>query len=587
MPRVKEKLESWVFSIYLAAFYFLFSLPLLAHTPQNGDGAEFVMLAKQGGVAHPPGFPLQTWIHRLMAIIPAGELTWKLSLISLLFQSAALFLFLEILRTLKASIATRLIAFVAFATLPSYWYLSVQPEVFAGAGFFETLLLYVALTRLTVHPAVFGLIVGLSGSQHPIVLVAAPAIAHLILRYKKIKPILIFLLTSLATLATFYVSLIWQRTSSIWPDWGRLAQLSDVLRHLLREEYGVFSLTDLGTRPIVFSAIGLWLEEIWRSWSIFSLLIPVGLVSLIAADRKKKDFYCISLTLLLALVLLWRSSVASFDFHALTILSRFVGTALIPSSILFALGWDRLVSFAKPRVRPLVHAILLAFLIATTPQKMRSADASLDRTLEIYREAMAASLPKTALPLATTDIDVFYGFQDHDQIIWPFPIGVTNLRWFIDQTQPLFFKRFSEVQKGIHIALLSGETLASVDPGVFGQSPQPIERRGILYVSGPHLKGGYTLEMTRSVIGLCQFVNRLGPLPKGNHFLSHAMHGFFVDAFMDAARFFHLEKKEKLLGLAHRLAVSLQEAQNSEEWPSICSELTTNFYQAYPLFNHP
>ena len=172
---------SWVIAFVACAVLF----PTLASSPQSGDGAEQVMVAVHGGILHPPGFPVQAWINRLFALLPVGNVAYRLSIVSWLAQFGAIVLLAETLRILGCSLLSRVVAASCFAFFPAIWYLAVQPEVLSGANFFIAMVIFYCVLTLQTKPFAgsalrqilgLGLISGLAASQHLTTAVTAPAI---------------------------------------------------------------------------------------------------------------------------------------------------------------------------------------------------------------------------------------------------------------------------------------------------------------------------------------------------------------------------------------------------------------------------
>ena len=70
---------------YYLLLLLLLTLPFsvwLSSYPQNPDGAELLMTAIHGGVLHPPGFPLQSWINRLLFLFEPFRNAITLSIFS-------------------------------------------------------------------------------------------------------------------------------------------------------------------------------------------------------------------------------------------------------------------------------------------------------------------------------------------------------------------------------------------------------------------------------------------------------------------------------------------------------------------------
>src|SRR5207248_1804010 len=101
--------------------------------PQSGDGAELVRVALQGGVLHPPGFPLQAWLDRVLVALPGlrDRPALAIAALGLLAHAATAGLVVATLGELGAAATGALAGAAAFALFPTVWRLAVEPEVFA------------------------------------------------------------------------------------------------------------------------------------------------------------------------------------------------------------------------------------------------------------------------------------------------------------------------------------------------------------------------------------------------------------------------------------------------------------------------
>ena len=247
--------KPWLDSLLIAALIWLVTIPTWAISPQSGDAAEQVMTALQGGVLHPPGFPLQSWLNRLFVLLPFGTPAYRISFLDSLAYACLAFALLEILRRLGCDRASRITGTAAAVFFPILWYLGVHPEVFSIAFAAVALLLLQAVALSLRENAktrssdafLLGVGVALAWSQHTITVVAFPAClcsAYHVLRDPKtrLKHFAILSVSFLVPFFGLYASLIFMGRHAIWPNWGPPQDLIRVLRHLLRSDYGSFTL---------------------------------------------------------------------------------------------------------------------------------------------------------------------------------------------------------------------------------------------------------------------------------------------------------------------------------------------------------
>jgi hypothetical protein len=102
------------------------------------DSGELALAAKNLGIAHPTGYPLYTLLGRIFAILPFGELIFRVNLLSLLFTASATgFLYLLISEFIssdqpgfiKEAISSAGALFVGFS--PVWWAQGTTNEVYS------------------------------------------------------------------------------------------------------------------------------------------------------------------------------------------------------------------------------------------------------------------------------------------------------------------------------------------------------------------------------------------------------------------------------------------------------------------------
>src|SRR5512147_2414648 len=163
------------------------------------DSGEFVAEGVELGIAHPPGHPLEALVGNLVALVPLGSLSFRVSLASALCATVATaFLFRAIDTTVRATGVTRGAVRVPLALgatwlascAPGWWWQAVRPEVYA----LHAMLACVAIERVValearwptsdVRPAYVGaLAIGLAlANHHYLAVLLLPAFAPTLAR---------------------------------------------------------------------------------------------------------------------------------------------------------------------------------------------------------------------------------------------------------------------------------------------------------------------------------------------------------------------------------------------------------------------
>ena len=154
-PRRSRRLD-WLVGVGVTLAAFGLYLSTLAPTVLEADAGEFQFTPWLPGIAHPTGYPLYllvgwVWTH----LLPAGEVAWRMNLLSAVFAALAVGLTYAATRQLAeltlpaASRLSRIVAAVlaaaAFAVSHTFWSQAVMAEVYALHAMFTALILGLAL----------------------------------------------------------------------------------------------------------------------------------------------------------------------------------------------------------------------------------------------------------------------------------------------------------------------------------------------------------------------------------------------------------------------------------------------------------
>ena len=282
----------------------------LAPTVAGGDSGELITVAYTLGVAHPPGYPLYTLLAKLFTLIPIGTIAWRVNLFSAACGAgAATILFLAAARW-SASLWAALAAASLFAFSPRVWPHAVTAEVFALNNLFIAGLIYLTVrfsetaadsghshgelqTGLIGCALFFWIGLGLT-NHHTLIFYAIPA-ALLVLTNRSAmrtpRQLGIFALCGLVGFLPYaYIPIASRRVPLM--SWGDQTTVSGFLDHLLRREYGTFSLGVQKQAPNLTERLAAYLSGSFADlfW-IVPLLALAGLL-LIRRRRDKALLWC-------------------------------------------------------------------------------------------------------------------------------------------------------------------------------------------------------------------------------------------------------------------------------------------------------
>ena len=241
----------WCFVVLLTAY-----LSTVPQTLTDADAGEFLVIAKTGGVAHPPGYPLFTLVGQALAL---GD-RW-LPLVSLiagfssLCAAAAGALLVRALAPLLDVRATAFAVLLAFLT-PEVWRQANAAEPFALNLLLASIVLTASIHLLTASldstmralvptTAFLGFAFGLGFANHHTLALLAPLPIACIVRWRHHRAIvaralgLAFLAFALGASPLLALLLANKSAPLVYGDWDT----SRLLRHVLRFDYGTLQLS--------------------------------------------------------------------------------------------------------------------------------------------------------------------------------------------------------------------------------------------------------------------------------------------------------------------------------------------------------
>ena len=536
-------------SLWIAIGALVLLAPTLARSPQTGDGAEIVAVALRGGVLHPPGFPLQGWLDRALATVIGFEPALAIAFLGLLGHAGACGLIAETLRLVGVGGCGRVMAAAAFALYPPVWSLAVQPEVFSLAHLFMAATVFAAV-RIRVTKAGspslsalagLGLVGSLGAAQHPISITTLPALAAGAAAGLRAGPRrgarAAMLAAALILPATvLYLSMPLLRTSSPWPDWGALRTPPDVLRHVLRQDYGTFTLSS-ATGPSMVSGLRVWIEDVVRAWNVVLLLGAAGLIDLLRRRELRPALLPILGTVAAGLGLLFVSRLPEQSYTP-AVLEHFQGAITLSGSLLIGIGTQVVRTLRTTTAwRNAVLGLVAVAIGVWVALGWAQADASRDRTLQLFARGLALELSDDMVYVTEGDVEAFLGVPTEHGVRFPVSAPLSSLPWYASRTAPRLEPRVLgrggslDDWSGFLGECLSRDlAVAASSRSLVGTPAAVPELRGLLYVT----RSGSTEELTRATIAgairLAPLAERLPDLPRRGHAFSR----FYVRRFARA-----------------------------------------------------
>ncbi|XP_026554473.1 transmembrane protein 260 [Pseudonaja textilis] len=240
----------------VAAFY----VTAAPHSALGGDSGELITAAYELGVAHPPGYPLFTLLAKLaIELFPFGSAAYRVNLLcALLGAAAASLLFYTVVR-LSGSQAAGIFAVGMFSFSRLTWQWSITAEVFSLNNLFVGLLMALSVQFEEATTAkerskickVGAFSCGLSMcNQHTIVIYVLCIVLWVSSRLFRERELTLSNALKLSfcflagCLPYLYLPISAYLNKARW-TWGDQTSFKGFMTHLLREEYGTFSLAKL------------------------------------------------------------------------------------------------------------------------------------------------------------------------------------------------------------------------------------------------------------------------------------------------------------------------------------------------------
>jgi hypothetical protein len=592
-PRQAGRLErprTWEPAV-LAVLIAVLNVPLLGGSPQNPDGAEMILAAAPGGgVLHPPGFPLQSWLDRVVIHLPVGNPALRLSLLSWLAHSAAAAVLGWVLLALGYGRSALWFGVAVFAFSQATWSLAVQPEKYA----LTELLLALALLQAvrfcarrpqlsTVDALACGSLVGLCLAQHTITVFYAPAFlvsAYCLLGSAKGRVVRLTAAAGACALvgAGLYLSLLLESRGATWPDWGKIATVHDVVNHVQRADFHIVQPID---KRVAIRGLRVLGSQAFGTWSVACLLPALGVVGLWRSGRRR-ELFAIGGSFAGAIGFLYLVQFGTAGWVAWTYLERYTVVALVAGAVLAAAGLELLLSFTPARWKWLVRLAAAGSVVVAVCFGWAAADARRDPTLDVFRTGLQISIDDDDVWVAATDIELFYGIPSAGGSRFPIIAGYAWTPRALRTLEPRLANGPMYRDELVRMAYRRGLRVVGVTPDSLSASPGPVRSRGLVWVTDPAPGPASGLDPARRAGRLCDAIRMLRPLPKAGHFYSRYLWQWFPAAYEGAAQ--ALEELGDAQGaeLSNRVARALEEGRDPARWVDACRDFASHLAQKYP-----
>lgn len=373
-----SRLRIFLLPVLIFLSVFLVYLPGISHSVFGGDSGDIILAAWFGGVAHPPGYPLNTMFGYIFTHLPiGGSVAYRADIMAAFFQALNVGVLFLIVKKLTKNTIISLGASLTIAFNPLFWLYAHTLEVFQLKIFLVLVAQYFLLSWFEVKKKSYlylsFLFLGLSVFHHTISLLVIPAFAFLI--FKKDKNIfsnkkVLYKAVSLFLLgATPYIFAVYAAMRKTPINWDDPSNLTNLIRLATRADFGTFSATDF----LVGQTLQMRLVQVLTMFAFLKndiliiglILIVIGFVYLFVHKRIIFWFYLILIFLNGPLFLFYSGFPLTNDF-IFGIWERFLLETYVYLSIPLAFGvlaiYELVKSMLPSKLFPIGVQIAFLFL---------------------------------------------------------------------------------------------------------------------------------------------------------------------------------------------------------------------------------
>ncbi|XP_036397385.1 transmembrane protein 260 [Megalops cyprinoides] len=420
--------STWVLTGATAACVAALYLPCVQRAVPGGDSGELITAACELGVAHPPGYPLFTLLSRLaLVLLPLGSPAHSVNLMSGLMGAAASgALCFSVCRVGGVGPGAALAGGV-FAVSRLVWQWSMVAEVFSLNNLFVGLLfsLCACFHHADSTPqrrkfAQWGALccgLGLC-NQHTLVLYIVVIVPWVLLRLHSHQELSLRGLTQLGLcFLGGFLPYLYLPVSSYWNtarwSWGDQTSLHGLLTHLLRAEYGTFSLAKTDSPASLAAMLQAHLEHCMADLPL-PVLILAGVALVLSPLNSRRrcvlPWLLASMLLLYSLFFAWRANLDIKKPLLLGVVERFWLQSDAVLCVLAGLGLSVLVEGLERRLgqgglwRAGGWALTAGLVAHLAHSNYRECDQSRNDVVERFAQGLLDSIPQNSIILTRGDL---------------------------------------------------------------------------------------------------------------------------------------------------------------------------------------
>lgn len=412
----------WALGLGALALYLISASQYLV----GADNGEFVILAAQGGRAHPPGYPLYVLYLQAMMWLPARNPIHATALATAILGALSVLIVFRAARAWGASDLASLLAAGGLAVSPQFWFLNTHAEAFGPNHLIAALLIWLAAPRAPcrggARMAALGLLAGLGLSHHHSIVLLAPVGLFGVYQGwgEAAHPARALILSATAMLAGLlpYLQLLAATNHPELLQWGDMSTFKDVLGHFLRRDYGTTTLAPDAGAPMPLAHLLIFLREVAADLVLVGALVAtVGLLQTttrfdlrrIVRDLtlqelpRERGIGWLAASFLLSGPLFVMLFNLETDGVGLEVIRRFYTLPELLLTVFIALGLDAMRPLWQPQSRLVRAAITLAIFGLLCSTSLLRLTAYYQPVLQDYAHNTLGPLEKDALLVGSGD----------------------------------------------------------------------------------------------------------------------------------------------------------------------------------------
>ncbi|OGK18437.1 hypothetical protein A3D80_00365 [Candidatus Roizmanbacteria bacterium RIFCSPHIGHO2_02_FULL_40_13b] len=406
--------------LFVSWFFFLFFQTTSIY---GGDAGDLVTSAFLHGVAHPPGFPLYTFLGFILSKLPILTVAWRVGLLSSLAGAGTITILFLLIKDITKNTKSALIAVAVLAGTYLFWLYSIVPEVFNLHCFFSSTLVYLlykwSTSRKDRYLSIFALVLGLSLSHHLLTIFLFPAFIYFFHANREKLPkftpkYLAKKLTLLSLGLTPYLYIFIAASTTPAISWENVTTVQNFLNLVLRRTYGTFQSGPIFAQNFISRLIQFpyMLEFIKTDFTIVGVFLAI--IGCIGQFRKRRQLwiYFFLIFLFVGPFYFFYASYYIIDRFSLATFERF----LLPSYMIITIwigegiivSYKILTKFTKKQLAPsfyllfLVLPISLLFINYPKISILKN-----DRTAENHALDILSTVPQNTILILQYDTTLF------------------------------------------------------------------------------------------------------------------------------------------------------------------------------------